>query len=703
MSNESANSSQDIRSERYDSYYSSPELAQRTDLLRHLTENSNLIPLVKGVEGIGKTTFIRHLLDLAPENWIPVEIDADVMLQPAALQATLARQFGLDDRGDDLLGRLVSRFDDLRHDGLLPVIIVDDAHLLPEASIIVLLRLHERGEGGSPLAQILLFAQPEIDDLLKTPQLRVMNLQSLQMLDLPVFTREQTERFLQHLLSVDGAIPSPPVSPVQIERIHRETGGLPGLIKQRAKALVGANQDKPAKPDPIEFISSRTALGGGVVLIFVLLALIYQDSINALFSGDEEPVAVTQDIRLPGDKVVPLELPDAQAEPETTPEQTLPEPLPDIVQDEEISPEDIELVPEQPEETEETGESAEEGVGETALATPELPAEQQSTAITTQLPPMTEPAPEAPEPAPEPEPEPKEATRQADQGVEPEPTAAVVGDTVTTQTTVPAPGETQEERVASAADAISKPEVAVKQDKEQKASPAPVQPESVPVRTGQRPVVPRGKHTADPQDSKPPTPKATAPITLTPARPQVVQSRATPPAPAAKTQVVPVEKRPSVLEEGGIREPAPVEERSTQLGRDDVPTVKSAPKPPNEEQNKPVLAPQATVSVSARAGAARLWREDWLLRQEATGFTIQLAGFQDEGAIPGFLRRHPLAGSIAYYRTTRKGRLWFPVLYGVYPDRQKANEALNRLPEKLRQSGVWIRAMDSVHKEISPR
>ncbi|MEJ2529897.1 MAG: AAA family ATPase [Gammaproteobacteria bacterium] len=216
---ESANSPQNAGSQLPGTYHSSPELAQRTDLLRHLIENSNLIPLVKGAEGIGKSTFIRHLLELAPENWIAVEIAADVMLQPALLLANLARRFGLDDRGEELMERLVSHFDDLRHDGLLPVIIVDDAHLLPEASIIVLLRLHERGEGGSPLAQILLFAQPEIDNILKTPQLRVMNLQSLQMLDMPVFTLEQTERFLEHILSTGESKSPPLILPVQIEKI----------------------------------------------------------------------------------------------------------------------------------------------------------------------------------------------------------------------------------------------------------------------------------------------------------------------------------------------------------------------------------------------------------------------------------------------------------------------------------------------------
>lgn len=692
-----ANSTQDDRSEMSDLYYSCPELAQRTDLLRHLTENSNLIPLVKGAEGIGKSTFIHHLLDLAPENWISVEIDADVMLQPPALLANLTRHFGLNGRGDELMEQLVSHFDDLRHDGLLPVIIVDDAHLLPEASIITLLRLHERVEGGNPLAQILLFAQPEIDDLLKTPQLRVMNLQALQMLEMPVFNRDQTEQFLRHLLPVDDIKSPTQIHPALIEKVYRETGGLPGLIKQRARVLLGSRKERPAKPDLIELISSKTVLGGGAVLVIVLFVLIYQDSINALFSGGEDSVKVTREIRLPVDKVVPLTQPYLQAESEATRETTLAEPSPDIAQDETNTADNADTLVEQPELLKpETGEKeSQPGISES-----DMPVEQQQITQTT----------EQPETAPRPDQEPKKDTNQADAGVEVAEAKAVTDSpTVDEATATPTPAAEKQEEQVAAVQSESEPEseIAAEEGKAQKAKQQRAEsvsnkPASKPVKTEKPPEVPKIGPTPNMQDSKPMATKAKTPIASKP-MPHPVQANDKSPSHLAKVPSDSIDARSSALSDSSSRVPAPVEERSTMLAGEVVPTVKSAQKPPSPALERSVPSPKITDVKGSHPGVSGPLREDWLLKQRATSYTIQLVGLQDENGIPSFLRRHPLNGPIAYYRTIRKGGSWFPVLYGVFPDRQEANEALNNLPENLRKSGVWVRTMGTVQKEIRTR
>ncbi|MCP4127587.1 MAG: AAA family ATPase, partial [Gammaproteobacteria bacterium] len=303
---EPANTPPDRGPEISEAYFSSPDLVQRADLLRHLTENSNLIPLVRGVEGIGKSTFIGHLLDLAPQNWMTVEIKADVMLQPEALLAKLARLYGLNDAAEGLLEGLAVHFDHLRQDGFLPVIVIDDAELLPEASIITLLRLHQQGPNDDPLAQILLFAQREIDSLLKTPQLKAMNLQPVQLLDMPLFTREQTEHFLEHLLAANESIH---LSPAQAEKIFRETRGMPGLIKRRAAELTDSQETKRITFDVIEYLPIRTAIGGGIALLVVLLGLVYQDSINSMFTSNDGAPEVGQDALVAAGRTQPLALP----------------------------------------------------------------------------------------------------------------------------------------------------------------------------------------------------------------------------------------------------------------------------------------------------------------------------------------------------------------------------------------------------------
>ena len=67
-----------------------------------------------------------------------------------------------------------------------------------------------------------------------------------------------------------------------------------------------------------------------------------------------------------------------------------------------------------------------------------------------------------------------------------------------------------------------------------------------------------------------------------------------------------------------------------------------------------------------------------------------------------FIEKHQLLKQkeIAYYESTFRGKPWFQLLYGLYPDRQAARLAANKLPENLRQAGPWIRSLAVVQKEI---
>ena len=128
-----------------DDYFSTPEAASRLDLIRHLIENSELVPLVRGPSGSGKTLLASRLQALAPENWMVCHFSADSMMQPERLLAHIARCSGLSDAQGNILNRLVERFEVLRNRGQVPVLLVDDVQSLPPTSLITLLRLYDEG------------------------------------------------------------------------------------------------------------------------------------------------------------------------------------------------------------------------------------------------------------------------------------------------------------------------------------------------------------------------------------------------------------------------------------------------------------------------------------------------------------------------------------------------------------------------------
>jgi DamX protein len=277
-----------------DDYFSTPEAASRLDLIRHLIENSELVPLVRGPSGIGKTLLASRLQALAPDNWVVCHFSADSMMQPERLLAHIARCSGLPDTPGDNLGRLVERFELLRSRGNVPVLLVDDVQALPPTSLITLLRLYERQVSGAPLVSLVLFADEQIDMLLSPPQLQIMSPQAIQAIDLPPLTREEANSFMSYLLRSEGLPERLRLDESKLNRIFRETHGIPGPLASAILNAVGEESESPSAPG---WRVSRPLLFGGISTVVVIgLLLIFQGPINRLFQPAAEDSAAESSV-----------------------------------------------------------------------------------------------------------------------------------------------------------------------------------------------------------------------------------------------------------------------------------------------------------------------------------------------------------------------------------------------------------------------
>jgi len=273
-----------------DDYFSTPEAASRLDLIRHLIENSELVPLVRGPSGIGKTVLASQLQALAPDNWRVCHFSADSMMQPERLLAHIARCSGLPDAPGDNLARLVERFELLRNRGYVPVLLVDDVQTLPPTSLITLLRLYERQVSGAPLVSLVLFADEQIDMLLSTPQLQIMSPQSIQAIDLPPLTRAETKSFMSYLLRAEGLPEQLSLDESKLNRIYRETQGIPGPLVSAILNAVGEESESSSSSG--RRLSRRMVIGAISTAVVLGLLLIFQGSINRLFQpGKPKSVA----------------------------------------------------------------------------------------------------------------------------------------------------------------------------------------------------------------------------------------------------------------------------------------------------------------------------------------------------------------------------------------------------------------------------
>ena len=265
--------------------FSTPESEARLDLIKHLIENSELVPLVRGMPGIGKSLLASRLQSGAPDNWVVCLFEADTMMQPERLLEHVARCNGLPDAKEDNIRRLVERFELMRKRGNVPVLLIDEAQQLPPTSLITLLRLFERQVGGGPLLSLVLFADEQIDMLLSTPQLQIMSPQSIQVIDLPPLTREEADSYMKFVLMQEGLDQSLLLDSTRMSRIYRDTGGAPGPLGSAIRKEVGELEGGTSVSG--SRLSGPLLWAGLPLAAVVILLLLFQGPINRLFSPEE--------------------------------------------------------------------------------------------------------------------------------------------------------------------------------------------------------------------------------------------------------------------------------------------------------------------------------------------------------------------------------------------------------------------------------
>lgn len=317
-------------------WFETPALAQRVELIQHLIEFGNQLILVTGEAGSGKSTLLNRILEVASKDWRLCCLCADPGMDRERMLRELCAAFELqhrDVRNPDVLEEhLRAHLDNSERSMLIPVVVVDDAHLLPFDSLKLLLTLNQPGPGHARLRS-LLFCEPMILSQLAQPQLRPFQENIVHRLDIPPFDNVQTRDFIIQRLQDAGMSVRFHYDDNEFQRIYRASGGIPGHINVLARQalLDGRLEQRRGFPQlslptwklpawKLPRISWRPwQLFSGLAIAILAISLWW---INSLLDGllETEPATAT----------LPLELPDAVdtetihstpgAQPEPTPE-----------------------------------------------------------------------------------------------------------------------------------------------------------------------------------------------------------------------------------------------------------------------------------------------------------------------------------------------------------------------------------------------
>ena len=217
--------------------YLDAERHQRLDTLTHLTTYSNLLLIVSGERGIGKTSLMRRFCQQADESWYLCEVNAHTMMDADTLLSDIAGGFGLNGLPSDpstVQEIVFEHLKALQNDDLIPILIIDDAHELPKDALETLFYFADIEAAQGHLLRIILFCEPQIDIMLESPSIRPLRERITHTLEINPFNEDQTAEFIKHRMAVAGFEGTSPFTPQVIKKIHKIARGIPSHICELA-------------------------------------------------------------------------------------------------------------------------------------------------------------------------------------------------------------------------------------------------------------------------------------------------------------------------------------------------------------------------------------------------------------------------------------------------------------------------------------
>jgi MSHA biogenesis protein MshM len=212
-------------------------------LLLALRHSEGFIKIV-GEVGTGKTLLSRKLLASLGDNFITAYIP-NPFLTPDELKWFLAEEIGITYSPEipsyQLLKDINLRLVELAQQKRQVVLVVDEAQAMPRETIESLRLLTNLETEKSKLLQVVLFGQPELDELLDRPDLRQLKQRIVFSEYLQTIPKASLPDYLTYRLNSAGYCGAALFSRSAIGLLYKASGGVPRLINVIAhKAMLAA-------------------------------------------------------------------------------------------------------------------------------------------------------------------------------------------------------------------------------------------------------------------------------------------------------------------------------------------------------------------------------------------------------------------------------------------------------------------------------
>lgn len=197
--------------------------------------------MVTGLPGTGKTTLAETFLkDLDPTRVLAKRVAVSGLETDDLLRA-VAFAYGIEASGLDkatLRHRIQQHFILQEQRGRRALLIIDEAHGLPSASLEELRLLADMQAGSRPLLQLFLVGQETLRDLMCTPGMDQFQQRIIATCHLKPLGLRETRAYIKHRLCQAGWKGDPELTGAALLAIHRWSRGVPRHINKLCNRLL---------------------------------------------------------------------------------------------------------------------------------------------------------------------------------------------------------------------------------------------------------------------------------------------------------------------------------------------------------------------------------------------------------------------------------------------------------------------------------
>lgn len=189
---------------------------------------------VTGEVGTGKTLLCRRLLNSLENDDYYTAYLPNPRLTAIELKRAIAKELkveGLNEISDrDLLDSISSKLLKIAQSNKKVILIIDEAQALPEDTIEELRLLTNLETESNKLIQIVLFGQPELDDILDQHHFRQLRQRITFSHKLNMLSKKSVAYYVQHRMIVAGYNGEPIFEKSAVNLLYKATQGTPRLI-----------------------------------------------------------------------------------------------------------------------------------------------------------------------------------------------------------------------------------------------------------------------------------------------------------------------------------------------------------------------------------------------------------------------------------------------------------------------------------------